>query len=177
MLAAAAAVVLAAAPAAPAQVVTRVFNINATGAQEAPTPPGGEPNGSAVGTITLTAPTPTGTTGTMLVNLVLSGITTPLTAWHIHQAPVGVAGPIVLPFGNPESFRSGNVMAGTVTGLDNAVINNIIANPPAFYFNIHNTPFPGGAVRNQLQAVPEPGSLALVGTAALGMWLRRRRAK
>ena len=87
-----------------------------------------------------------------------------------------ITGPIVLPFGNPEPFRTGNLMTGTVTGLDNAVINNIFANPPAFYFNIHNTPFPGGAVRDQLHPVPEPGSLALLGVAAAGL-LARRRAK
>jgi hypothetical protein len=158
-------------------VVTQVFTINATGAQEFPVPPGGEPGATATGSITLTRNGLTGTTGTMLVNLALNGVTTPLTAWHIHQAAPGVSGPIVIPFGNPEPFRTGNVMAGTVTGLDNAVINNVFNNPAGFYFNLHNVPFPGGTVRDQLRAIPEPGSLALVGTAALGLWLRRRRAK
>src|SRR5205823_572435 len=113
---------------------------------------------------------------TALVNVTLANVTLPLTAWHIHQAPAGSSGPVVLPFGNPESFRTGNVLAGTVTGLDNAIITQAINNPSGFYFNIHNTPFPAGAVRDQLHPVPEPGSLALLGVAAAGL-LARRRAK
>ncbi|MDQ3686119.1 MAG: CHRD domain-containing protein, partial [Acidobacteriota bacterium] len=46
------------------------------------------------------------------------------------------------------------------------------------YFNIHSNAFPGGEIRGQLQPVPEPATMILVGTglaAIAGRKLRRRR--
>ena len=34
-----------------------------------------------------------------------------------------------------------------------ALLDNIAANPHQYYINLHNTPFPGGALRGQLQHV------------------------
>lgn len=44
-----------------------------------------------------------------------------------------------------------------------------------FYFNVHSTTNPGGAVRGQIVAAPEPGSLLLAAVGALGLMARRRR--
>jgi len=48
------------------------------------------------------------------------------------------------------------------------------------YFNIHTNAFPGGEIRGQLQTVPEPATMILLGTglaAVVGRKLRRRRSE
>lgn len=81
-----------------------------------------------------------------------------ITAMHIHQAPAGVNGAIILPWTIVRLDDSTGVgaipMAQTnfpsaAVSLD--IVNQILANPAGFYFNVHTTDAPGGAMRGQLQ--------------------------
>jgi hypothetical protein len=69
----------------------------------------------------------------------------PATAAHVHFAPVGVAGPVVVPLDPPTSGASKG--CATVT---TALANAIIANPANYYVNVHNAAYPNGAIRGQL---------------------------
>ncbi len=68
------------------------------------------------------------------------------TAGHVHQAPAGANGAVVVDvFGAlPVSFSG---VAGTV-----AAVKGLRKDPAGFYTNIHTAEFPGGAVRGQLSA-------------------------
>lgn len=66
---------------------------------------------------------------------------------HIHRGTGAVAGPVVVNF-NPTFI--GGTASGSVAGVDQALINEILGNPSGFYVNVHNADFPNGAVRGQL---------------------------
>ena len=180
-LAAAAAVTLSAALASPARAASVTYNINANGAAEVTSggvPNQGDPNGLAVGTLTLDNGTGSGNTGSAVINLTVSNINGTFSGHHIHNAPSTTTGPIVLDFGNPTTILTGTptsgTLSGTITGLPSATIINVFATPINFYYNLHTTPdFPGGAVRHQL---PEPGAMSLLALAGLAALRRRRHA-
>jgi hypothetical protein len=69
----------------------------------------------------------------------------PATMAHIHEAPAGQNGPIVKALKAPSDGSS----RGCVR-LDRAKILEIRNNPSDFYVNVHNRPFPNGALRGQL---------------------------
>ena len=113
------------------------FTTTLRGSEEVPGP--GDPNGSGFAVITIS-----GTT--IDYSLLVNGLTTP-TAAHIHSGVFGVAGPIVVPL-NP-TFGAG-CATGSITGVSSTLIDQILANPSAFYVNVHSTEFPDGAIRGQL---------------------------
>jgi CHRD domain len=74
-------------------------------------------------------------------------------AGHIHQAPAGVAGPVVVPlFVSPAPTTSARHIKQSGVATPNAGTTgaNLCANPSAYYVNYHTTTFTGGAVRGQL---------------------------
>jgi hypothetical protein len=64
------------------------------------------------------------------------------TAAHIHVGKQGEAGPPVVPL-QPQATES-------CVALDKALADKILDDPSGYYVNVHNTEYPGGAVRGQL---------------------------
>jgi CHRD domain len=74
-------------------------------------------------------------------------------AGHIHLAPVGVAGPVVVPlFVAPTPVTSARHIkqSGIATPDAGTTSAALCADPAAYYVNYHTTAFTGGAIRGQL---------------------------
>ena len=69
----------------------------------------------------------------------------PAVAAHIHVAPVGVNGPVVVPLVAPTAGSS-----SACASVDRDLVKAIMQHPENYYVNVHNAPYPGGAVRGQL---------------------------
>src|SRR5215208_4552454 len=109
------------------------FTTTLTGAAEAPGP--GDPDGTGTATITLLP-----STSMICWEIQVSGITLPATAAHIHEAPVGVPGPVVVPLSAPDAtgFASG------CASVDREEIVDILQDPEEYYVNVHNVDYPNG---------------------------------
>ena len=110
---------------------------NLTGAQEVPGP--GDADGTAAAMINLKP-----STAEVCVAQRHAGIDAP-TLMHIHSGAAGVAGPIVV---NLTTALNGGPAC---VAADPVVLRDIRSNPTQFYCNIHNGPFPNGAIRGQLE--------------------------
>ena len=139
------------------------------------------------------------TAQTIQINVTFSGLTSNDTAAHIHCcAPLGTNAPVATAVpafpGFPLGVTSGTY-SSAVFDLTQATIYN-----PAFitmlggipqaeaaliggiqngmtYLNIHTVNFPGGEIRGQLIATPEPASIVLLGSGLVGLLLTRRRIR
>lgn len=115
----------------------RKLQTSLTGAAEVPGP--GDADGSGTAEITVNP----GRTQ-VCYKLAVANIA-PATAAHIHEAPLTAAGPVVVTLGAPASGTS----SGCVT-VARALALEILKRPADYYVNVHNGPFPAGAVRGQL---------------------------
>ena len=163
-----------------------IFSTTLSGANEVP-PSGSAGTGTAL--VTLVA-------DVLNVSITFSGLGSPDGAGHIHCCgPVGVNEPIAVPFtGFPTGVTSGTYSSsfdltsaasysgafltangGTAASAEAALLAGL--NAGQAYANVHTTNFPGGEIRGQLAAVPEPATALLAGgvLAALAL-LRRKRA-
>jgi hypothetical protein len=108
-----------------------------TGAQEVPVP--GDPDGRGFATVTVNPGQ-----GLVCYELSVSGIEA-ATAAHIHEAPVNVAGPVVVHLLPPTGGSSSDCVE-----VGRTLAKEILQDPSDYYVNVHNAEFPGGALRGQL---------------------------
>ena len=87
----------------------------------------------------------------------VSGLSSPVTASHIHRGAAGTNGPVVVPFFNfatpstaTEFSGCANHNAINISKSERALLDAIIANPSGYYVNVHTVDHPGGEVRGQL---------------------------
>ena len=115
-----------------------------------------------------------------------SGLTSPTTMAHIHISPLGLNGPIVLPFVDfplgvtagsySHDFTASDLPAGfSFTDF----VSDLQANDA--YFNIHTEAYPAGEIRgNIVSTVPLPASAPMFGAAllafgAVGYGIKRKK--
>jgi hypothetical protein len=70
----------------------------------------------------------------------------PATAAHIHQGRRGEAGPVVVTLKPPTDGSSSGCVA-----ISQALSKKLREHPGRYYVNVHNRPFPDGAIRGQLE--------------------------
>jgi CHRD domain-containing protein len=114
-----------------------VLRAELTGEEEVPP---GDPDGSGSATIIVIP-----STNTICYVLTAEDIA-PATAAHIHVGGPGEVGDVVVPLNNPPTYGA----SGGCTQADPALVSNIQENPENYYVNVHNEPYPAGAIRGQL---------------------------
>lgn len=126
------------ATAATAQTGGRKLQTNLTGAAEVPGP--GDADGAGTAQITVNSGQRQVCYKLAVRNIAVA------TAAHIHEGGPTVAGPVKVTLGTP---NASGMSSGCVT-VDRALALEILKRPADYYVNVHNAPFPGGAVRGQL---------------------------
>ena len=121
----------------------RPLSTTLTGAEEAPGP--GDANATGQADLTLNQGQ-----NEVCFDIRWADIDGTVFAGHIHVAPSGAPGPIVVSLFTG-SFAGTDSVSGCVGDVDAELIKAIRHDPSAYYVNVHSRPnFPGGAVRGQL---------------------------
>jgi len=100
----------------------------------------GDPDGTGSALLTINAGQGEVCWETSVANLATA------TASHIHHAEAGIRGPIVVVLSPPDASGAAQ---GCRTGVDRALLRDILQHPEAYYVNVHTTEFPSGAIRGQ----------------------------
>jgi len=116
------------------------LHANLSGANEVPVL--GDPDGTGFAVIRVNPGQ-----GTVCYDISVSNVD-PILAAHIHIGGAGVPGAVVVPLP-----PLGGQITGCTSGVDRDLALAIMKNPEAYYVNVHNSAFQGGAARGQL----EPG--------------------
>lgn len=118
----------------------RPLTAEMTGANEFPGP--GDVDGTGTARLTLNQGQ-----GEVCWSITVENITVQATAAHIHPGVAGTANAPVVSLGAP---GADGTSVGCINGVSKSLIKDIRQNPSAYYVNVHNADFPGGAIRAQL---------------------------
>ena len=147
----------------PAQATIITLQADLNGANEFPGP--GDEDGTGFATFTIDTVASTISWAVTVENI------DPVIAAHIHPGAAGAVGPPLIDFSA--------MLNGADLVVPSADLAAVIADPSAFYYNVHTDPFQGGAIRGQLEfvsSVAEPGSAGLLLLGLIGAAGLRRRA-
>lgn len=111
-----------------------------SGADEAPGP--GEDGATIEGDLTIDTDS-----GVITYTVSVAGNAEDVAAAHIHEAPAGTPGPVVV------ALDAAAVMAGSQASVtvEPALAAEIAASPADYYLNAHSASFPDGFARGQLE--------------------------
>lgn len=115
----------------------RPLEATLTGAAEVPGP--GDPDGSGFAAVTINQGQ-----NEVCFEITVADVD-PILAAHIHAAPAGSAGGVVVNFDVANNGLSGCV------DVDKDLAKAIRQSPGEYYVNVHNAEFPPGALRGQLE--------------------------
>jgi putative cell wall-binding protein len=111
---------------------------------EAEVPGPGDKDGAGFGFVFLTD-----TPGQVCAGVLTFGLSSPATAAHIHQAPSGQSGPVVVTLVTPTE----TAVPVNCYPISDSLASSMKANPGGFYMNVHTESSPDGAIRGNLYKV------------------------
>lgn len=143
-------------PAAAAPGDTTYLVAELSGANEVRTAatPAGDPNGVGLSVVAITG-------NEVRYAIAWNNIATPSAA-HIHSGITGVNGPVRVEFFGSALPATVTSVVGRVTTADTALLEAIKADPGAYYANVHNVQYPGGAIRGQYRTLERAVDLDLL---------------
>lgn len=101
-----------------------------------------------------------------------------LTGAHIHLAPPGVPGSVIVNLSASQVYGAGVLIGRGIVGGSFPPANEADLLAENTYINLHSATYPGGEIRGQLVSdpVPEPMTIGVLGAGGMVLLgLRRRR--